>query len=121
MSSISFFFMLNRHWSKALSKYASTLNEMRCAILYNLKYVKNIHGGLLLLVKSTSLKVTLLHGCPSLLLNCRNSTKSPNVPQIFDEVLMRKQYVSKCFFGKKMDIIIGHTTWQEGSLFVGDP
>ena len=37
---------------------------MRCAIwyhLYNLKNVKNTHGGVLLLVKFT--KITLLHGC----------------------------------------------------------
>ena len=42
---------------------------MLCAIwqhLYNLKNVKNTHGGVLLLVKfqpATLLKVTLLHGC----------------------------------------------------------
>ena len=39
---------------------------MRCAIwyhLYNLKNVKNTHGGVLLLVKpATLLKVTFLHG-----------------------------------------------------------
>ena len=48
---------------------------MRCAIwyhLYNLKNVKNTHGGVLLL----ALKVTLLHGCFSHFLNCTNGTKS---------------------------------------------
>ena len=47
---------------------------MRCAIwyhLYNLKNVKNTHGGVLLL-----LKVTLLHGRISRSLNCANGTKS---------------------------------------------
>ena len=46
-------------------------DEVRCAIryhLYNLKYVKNTHGGVLLLVvkllqPATLLKVTLLRGC----------------------------------------------------------
>ena len=46
----------------------------------NLKNVKNSYGGLLLLVEcrlqpSTLLKVTLLHGCFSGSLNCRNGTK----------------------------------------------
>ena len=39
--------------------------------LHKLKNVKNIHGGVLLLVK-----VTLLHGCFSGFLNCTNGTKS---------------------------------------------
>ena len=37
------------------------------------KYVKNTHGGVLLLV----LKVTLLHGCFSRFLNCTNGTALP--------------------------------------------
>ena len=44
--------------------------EMRCAIwyhLYNLKNVKNTHGG-----------VTLLHACFSRFLNCTSGTKSRN-------------------------------------------
>ena len=52
---------------------------MCCAIwyhLYNLKNVKNTHGGVLLLVK---LKVTLICGCFSRFLNCTNGTKSRNV------------------------------------------
>ena len=47
--------------------------EMLCTIwyhLYNLKNLKNTHGGVLLL-----LKVALLHGCFSHFLNCRNSNK----------------------------------------------
>ena len=62
---------------------------MRCAIwyhLYNLKNVKNTHGGVLLLVKlqalATLLKVTLLHGCFSCFLNCTNGTKSLNPSQM---------------------------------------
>ena len=54
-----------------------------CAIWYhsyNLKYVKNTHGGLLLLV-------TLLHGCFSRFLYCAHGTKSRNVPHISLEVI----------------------------------
>ena len=49
---------------------------MLCAIyyyLYNLKNVKNTHGGVILLV--TLLKVTLFHGCSSCFLNCTNGAK----------------------------------------------
>ena len=58
-----------------------------CAIwyyLHNLKNVKNTHGGVLLLVKleaeacnctTSKIKVTLLHGCFSRFLNCKNDTK----------------------------------------------
>ena len=59
---------------------------MRCAIwynLYNLKNVKNTHGGVLLLV----LKVTLLHGCFSRFLNCTKGTKSRNAPHIMMNIL----------------------------------
>ena len=63
---------------------------MFCAIwyyLYNLKNVKNTHGGVLLLVKlqakpATLLKVTLLHGCFSRFLNCTNGTKSRSASHI---------------------------------------
>ena len=52
---------------------------MLCAIwynMYNLKNVKNTHGGVLLLVKpATLLKVTLLRGCFSRFLNCTNDNK----------------------------------------------
>ena len=56
-------------------------NVMRCAIwyhLYNLKNVKNTHGGVLIL-----LNLTLLHGCFSRSLNCINGTKSRNASQMF--------------------------------------
>ena len=66
----------------ALSKWSGmrfqSLYEMRCAVwyhLYNLKNVKNIHGGVLL-------KVTLLHGCFSRFLNCTNRTKPWSAPYI---------------------------------------
>ena len=39
--------------------------------MYNLKNVKNTHGGVLLLVKLQAVKVILLHGCFSRFLNCR--------------------------------------------------
>ena len=42
--------------------------------LYNLKNVKNTHGGVLLLVT----KVTLLHGCFSRFLNCKNGIELRN-------------------------------------------
>ena len=57
---------------------------MRCTIwyhLYNLKNVKNIHGGVLPLVKLQA-KVTLLHRRFSSFLNCTNCNKSCNAPQI---------------------------------------
>ena len=48
---------------------------VRCAIwyhFYNLKNVKNAHGGVL----QAEAKLTLLHGCFSRFLNCTNDTKS---------------------------------------------
>ena len=71
---------------------------MLCAIwyhLYNLKNVKNTHGGVLLLVKpATLLKVTLLRGCFSRFLNCANGTKSNKASHMFwhSELVV---YVSK--------------------------
>ena len=65
---------------------------MLCAIwyhLYNLKNVKNTHGGPLLLVKlqpATLLNVTLLHGWFSRFLNCKNGTKSRNRSQLYPEI-----------------------------------
>ena len=60
---------------------------MRCAIwyhLYNLKNLKNTHGGVLILVKlqAEALKLTLLHWCFSRFLNCTNGNKLRNAPQI---------------------------------------
>ena len=58
--------------------------KMLCAIwyhLYNSKKVRNTHGGVLFLEKLQALaaiKVTLLHGCFSFFLNCKNSIKSRN-------------------------------------------
>ena len=55
------------------------VDVMRRAIwyhLYNLRHVTNTHGGVLLLVKLQALKVALLRGCFSRLLNCTNGTKS---------------------------------------------
>ena len=47
---------------------------------YNLRNVKNAHGGVLVSVKlqAFSLKVTLLHGYFSRFLNCTNGTNSRN-------------------------------------------
>ena len=56
--------------------------ETLCVIwyhFYNLKNVKYVHEGVLLLVilqTATLLKVTLLHGWFSRFLNCTNGTKS---------------------------------------------
>ena len=72
-----------------VSQGAVSLNVMSCAIwchLYNLKNVKSIHGGVLILVKlqasATLLKLTLLDGCFLCFLNCANGTKSRNASQI---------------------------------------
>ena len=59
---------------------ASWKNVMFCAIsylMYNFKNVKNIQGGVLLL-----LKITHLHGCFSRFLNCTKDTKSRNASHI---------------------------------------
>ena len=71
---------LEEHWKKK-SKSLLQYIVMCCAIWYHLlilKNVKNTHGGVLLLVKLQAflLKVTLLHGCFSCFLNCKNDTKS---------------------------------------------
>ena len=61
---------------------------MRCAIwyhFYNLKNVKNTHGGVLILV-------TLFHGCLSRFFNCTNGTKSRNASHI--------AYVKPCFHSR---------------------
>ena len=53
--------------------------EMLCEIwyhLYNLKNLKNTHGGLLLFVKLQAEKVKLLHWCFSRFLNCTSGIKS---------------------------------------------
>ena len=51
--------------------------------LYNLKNVKNVHGGVLLLEKL--LKVLLLHGYFSRFLNCKTSTKLRKASHIFQK------------------------------------
>ena len=76
---------------------------MFCAIwyhLYNLKNVKNTHGGVLLLVKLQAFKVNnkgprttpmaakLFHGCFSRFLNCTNGTKSRKTSHITIELLV---------------------------------
>ena len=85
--------LLTYYW--ALDSVALRLSflqfVMRFAIwyhLYNLKKVKNTHGGVLLLkscrLKSaTLLKVTLLHECFSRFLNCANGTKSRKASHIY--------------------------------------
>ena len=55
----------------ATDRLLNTIYVERCAIwyhLYNLKNAKNIQGALL--------KVTLLHGCFSQFLKCKNAIKS---------------------------------------------
>ena len=58
--------------------------------------MKNIHGGVLVLVacnftKISLLKLTLLHGYFSRFLNCTNGTKSRNAPHL----LMKKGFSFK--------------------------
>ena len=63
-------------------------NVMRCAIWYhsyNLKNMKNTHGGVLILKPATLLKLTPLLGCFSHFLNCTNGTKARNAPQMFHD------------------------------------
>ena len=65
----------------------SRIVVMLCAIwfhLFNLKNVKNNHGGAILLV--ISLKVSLLHGHFSRFLNCANVTKLRKVSHINTEI-----------------------------------
>ena len=60
---------------------------MRCAIwyhLYNLKNVKNAHGGVLKF-KPATLKVTLLHGCFSCFVN-RKKTSHIIKPLLLQEI-----------------------------------
>ena len=93
--SVQYFDKLVRSWTNASDEinllYHITLHAMKklnmvvvCAIwyhLYNLKCVKNTHGGVLLLVK-VKLKVKLLHGCFLRFLNCTNSTNLRNASRI---------------------------------------
>ena len=60
--------MITSRARKKIYTNASELRQyvVRCAIwyhLYNLKDVKNTHGGVLSLVPATLLKSTLLHEC----------------------------------------------------------
>ena len=95
--------MFNRHNLRLPSTYSNTMVQalcsskhvwsqlcvMRCAIwyhLYNLKNVKNTHGGVLILWLQakpvTLLKLTPLYGCFSGFLNCINGTKSRHAPPV---------------------------------------
>ena len=68
---------------------------------YNLKNVKNTHGGVLLLVKlQAEAKVTVLHGCFSRFLNCAYCTKSRNASHITDffrTLLRADSKVTTCY------------------------
>ena len=58
---------------------------MRWAIwynLYNLKIVKNTHGGASILVKLEPFRLRLLLGCFPRILNCTNGTKSRKASRI---------------------------------------
>ena len=61
---------------------------------YSLKNMRSTHGEVLLLVTATLLKITLLHGCFSGLLNCANGTKSRRVKYITDSNLEYSLYFS---------------------------
>ena len=61
---------------------------------YSLKNMRSTHGEVLLLVTATLLKITLLHGCFSGLLNCANGTKSRRVKYITDSNLKYSPYFS---------------------------
>ena len=75
---------LMQHWAEkglnGMNKPLSCLRVMlypTCYHFYNLKKVKNTHGGVLLL------EVTLLDGCFSRFLDCTNGTKSGKASRIF--------------------------------------
>ena len=64
---------------------------MRCAIwyhLYHLRNMKNTHGGVLLLIKLTTLlRVTLLHRCFSRFLNCTCSKTIYEKPKVSIQII----------------------------------
>ena len=67
--------------------------------LYNLKNMKNTHGGVLFLVKlqaEKQLKVTLVHGCFSRFLKCTNGTELCNASHMSNPIktskISRPQY-----------------------------
>ena len=67
--------------------------------LYNLKNVKNTHGGVLLLGPGTLLKVILLYECFARFLNCANGAKSRKVPQLFVLVkYISLKYILEIYF-----------------------
>ena len=80
---------------------------MRCTIwyyLYNLKNVKNIHGGVLPLVKLQA-KVILLHKCFSSFLNCTNCNKPCNAPQIntyMTKFIQNQEFIPRRVHSPKM-------------------
>ena len=84
---------IRNYYLDMMDKLQNRVYVIRCAIWYhqyNLKNVKNTHGGVLILVKlqacrlkhATLLKLTLLHGCFLGFLNCTNGTKSRNASHI---------------------------------------
>ena len=82
--------------AKDIAVQCKNLYVVRCAIwyhLYNLKNVKNTHGGVLILVK---LKLTLLHGCFSRFLSCKNSAKSRNASHISKQELILPLQLGFC-------------------------
>ena len=64
------------NFSETLKQLFDTLRDLVPFVQF--KYVKNIHGGVLLLV----LKVTLLHGCFSRFLKCTNGTELPKTSHV---------------------------------------
>ena len=81
-------------WKNILRKKV-TLKELYVILrtiwyhLHNLKNVKNIHGGVVLLVKS--LKLALLYGCFSHFLDCTNGTKLHKASHIMYPLVWKRQ------------------------------
>ena len=105
-----------RRYEKFFFRIADLTNDntMLCAIwyhLYNLKNVKNTHGGVLLLIKlqpkkrATLLKVTLLDVCFSRFLNCTNDTKSCNASHYRREVWKLKKKPSLQIFKESLSAV----------------
>ena len=80
-------------------------NVMRCAIwygLYNLKNVKNTHGGVLLL----PFNLTKCNTPPwvfSRFLNCTNGSKSCKTSHIFS-ILLERRIVGRLYYSRQIEV-----------------
>ena len=89
---------------KYIAESTTKANETLCTIwyhLYNLKNMKNTHGGKSKAAAATSLKGILLRGCFSRFLNCSNDSKSRKASQMYLKIfstLLHQQFNWKLTF-----------------------